>query len=174
MTLQSDVVVLVDRSAIQSVKLVVSSTVQLPGAALWTTRSNPKTERLPCKEGFAGLGWIVGWKKADFLGADVLRRQKAGELTRRLAAFEVRELAVHLHPDRLERAACRVRAFSACGGRNGCLNDIHQLKRGLDGAAGSRGYDECCDARGPPFFAVVSDDPGEVGFGVCCDDLCCG
>ena len=26
----------------------------------------------------ADLGWIVGWKKADFIGADVLRRQKAG------------------------------------------------------------------------------------------------
>ena len=29
----------------------------------------------------AGLGWIVGWKKDDFLGADVLRRQKAGALS---------------------------------------------------------------------------------------------
>ena len=25
----------------------------------------------------ADLGWIVGWKKDDFIGADVLRRQKA-------------------------------------------------------------------------------------------------
>ena len=35
---------------------------------------------------------------------------------------------------------------------------------GGDGAAGSRGYDECCDARGPPFLTVVTDDPGEVCF----------
>ena len=26
----------------------------------------------------ADLGWIVGWKKDDFIGAEVLRRQKAG------------------------------------------------------------------------------------------------
>jgi aminomethyltransferase len=38
----------------------------------------------------AGLGWIVGWKKSDFEGGDVLRRQKAGELTRKLATFEMR------------------------------------------------------------------------------------
>ena len=25
----------------------------------------------------ADLSWIVGWKKAEFIGADVLRRQKA-------------------------------------------------------------------------------------------------
>ena len=25
----------------------------------------------------ADLGWIVGWKKEEFIGADVLRRQKA-------------------------------------------------------------------------------------------------
>lgn len=45
----------------------------------------------------AGLGWIVGWTKADFLGADVLRRQKAGDLTRRLVAFEMRDRAIARH-----------------------------------------------------------------------------
>ena len=30
----------------------------------------------------ADLGWIVGWKKGEFLGADVLRRQKAGRRRR--------------------------------------------------------------------------------------------
>jgi aminomethyltransferase len=37
----------------------------------------------------AGLGWIVGWKKDAFLGADVLRRQKTDGVERRLAAFEM-------------------------------------------------------------------------------------
>ena len=45
----------------------------------------------------AGLGWIVGWKKSDFEGADVLRRQKGGELKRKLAPFEMRDRAIARH-----------------------------------------------------------------------------
>ena len=45
----------------------------------------------------AGLSWIVGWKKENFLGADVLRRQKAGELSRKLVAFEIRDRAIARH-----------------------------------------------------------------------------
>ena len=45
----------------------------------------------------AGLGWIVGWKKSDFEGADVLRRQKAGELKRKIAPFEIRDRAIARH-----------------------------------------------------------------------------
>jgi aminomethyltransferase len=45
----------------------------------------------------AGLGWIVGWKKDDFLGASVLREQKAGSLTRKLAGFEMRDRAIARH-----------------------------------------------------------------------------
>ena len=37
----------------------------------------------------ADLGWIVGWKKESFTGADVLRRQKAEGVQRKLAGFEV-------------------------------------------------------------------------------------
>jgi aminomethyltransferase len=37
----------------------------------------------------ADLGWIVGWKKQDFIGADVLRRQKAEGVSRKLAGFEM-------------------------------------------------------------------------------------
>jgi len=36
----------------------------------------------------ADLGWIVGWKKTDFLGADALRAQKAAGVSRRLVGFE--------------------------------------------------------------------------------------
>jgi aminomethyltransferase len=45
----------------------------------------------------AGLGWIVGWKKSDFEGASILRKQKAGELTRKLAPFEMRDRAIARH-----------------------------------------------------------------------------
>lgn len=45
----------------------------------------------------AGLGWIVGWKKEDFLGAETLRRQKGGGLERQLVPFEVKERAIARH-----------------------------------------------------------------------------
>ena len=37
----------------------------------------------------AGLGWIVGWKKAAFLGSGCLHDQKAGRLARKLVPFEL-------------------------------------------------------------------------------------
>ncbi len=39
----------------------------------------------------AGLGWIVGWNKGDFVGAGALRAQKASGAARRLAGFELIE-----------------------------------------------------------------------------------
>jgi aminomethyltransferase len=48
----------------------------------------------------AGLGWIVGWKKDAFLGHEVLRRQKAGALERKLVGFEMRERAIARHGHR--------------------------------------------------------------------------
>ncbi len=39
----------------------------------------------------AGLGWIVGWNKADGIGLDRLRAQKASGATRRLVGFEMVE-----------------------------------------------------------------------------------
>ena len=58
----------------------------------------------------AGLGWIVGWKKETFLGADRLRAQKAGALERKLAAFEMRDRAIarHGHPVLHNGAPCGV------------------------------------------------------------------
>jgi aminomethyltransferase len=48
----------------------------------------------------AGLEWIIGWKKDEFLGIDALRRQKAHGVERKLAAFEVKDrgIARHGHP----------------------------------------------------------------------------
>lgn len=45
----------------------------------------------------AGLGWIVGWKKESFLGADVLRRQKEEGVRRKLVGFEVLDRAIARH-----------------------------------------------------------------------------
>jgi aminomethyltransferase len=45
----------------------------------------------------ADLGWIVGWKKESFVGAEALRRQKQDGVARRLAGFEVTERAIARH-----------------------------------------------------------------------------
>jgi aminomethyltransferase len=45
----------------------------------------------------ADLGWIVGWKKDDFLGADVLRKQKAEGVSRKLVGFEMLDRAIARH-----------------------------------------------------------------------------
>jgi len=45
----------------------------------------------------ADLGWIVGWKKEAFTGADVLRRQKAEGVARKLIGFEVLDRAIARH-----------------------------------------------------------------------------
>jgi len=45
----------------------------------------------------ADLGWIVGWKKDDFIGADVLRRQKAEGTSKRISGFEMVDRAIGRH-----------------------------------------------------------------------------
>jgi aminomethyltransferase len=45
----------------------------------------------------ADLGWIVGWKKDAFIGADVLRRQKTDGVPRKLIGFEMLERAIGRH-----------------------------------------------------------------------------
>ena len=45
----------------------------------------------------ADLGWIVGWKKEEFIGADVLRAQKANGTSRKLVGFEMLERAIARH-----------------------------------------------------------------------------
>jgi aminomethyltransferase len=48
----------------------------------------------------ADLGWIVGWKKPEFLGRDVLHAQKANGVQRTLVGLEMvdRAIARHGHP----------------------------------------------------------------------------
>ena len=45
----------------------------------------------------ADLGWIVGWKKDEFIGADVLRRQKSEGTSRKLAGFEILDRGIARH-----------------------------------------------------------------------------
>jgi len=45
----------------------------------------------------ADLGWIVGWKKDDFIGADVLRRQKAAGVQRKIVGFEMMDRGIARH-----------------------------------------------------------------------------
>src|SRR5215208_7096802 len=45
----------------------------------------------------ADLGWIVGWNKESFTGADVLRRQKAEGTARKLIGFEVLDRGIARH-----------------------------------------------------------------------------
>jgi aminomethyltransferase len=45
----------------------------------------------------ADLGWMVGWNKGEFLGSDVLRRQKAEGVRRRLVGFEMLDRGIARH-----------------------------------------------------------------------------
>ena len=45
----------------------------------------------------ADLGWIVGWKKEEFIGAEVLRRQKEEGVPRKLVGFEVLDRGIARH-----------------------------------------------------------------------------
>ena len=45
----------------------------------------------------ADLGWIVGWRKESFVGADALRRQKQDGVRRKIVGFEVLDRAIARH-----------------------------------------------------------------------------
>jgi aminomethyltransferase len=45
----------------------------------------------------ADLGWIVGWKKGDFLGRETLEQQKADGAPRKLVGFEMLDRAIARH-----------------------------------------------------------------------------
>jgi aminomethyltransferase len=45
----------------------------------------------------ADLGWIVGWKKSDFIGKAALDRQKSAGLTRKLVGFEMTAVGIARH-----------------------------------------------------------------------------
>ena len=45
----------------------------------------------------ADLGWIVGWKKDEFIGHEMLRKQKAEGVARKIVGFEMRDRAIARH-----------------------------------------------------------------------------
>jgi aminomethyltransferase len=45
----------------------------------------------------ADLGWTVGWKKNEFIGAEVLRRQKQEGVPKKIVGFEVLDRAIARH-----------------------------------------------------------------------------
>src|SRR5438128_2958693 len=45
----------------------------------------------------ADLGWIVGWKKPDFIGAGALREQKARGVQRKIVGFEMIDRGIARH-----------------------------------------------------------------------------
>jgi aminomethyltransferase len=45
----------------------------------------------------ADLGWIIGWKKEGFLGADALRAQKAAGVSRKIVGFEMVDRGIARH-----------------------------------------------------------------------------
>ena len=45
----------------------------------------------------AGLGWIVGWDKPDFIGREALAAQREAGLTRRLVGFEMLDRGIARH-----------------------------------------------------------------------------
>ena len=45
----------------------------------------------------ADLGWIVGWNKCDFLGAEVLREQKMKGVRRKIVGFEMVDRGIARH-----------------------------------------------------------------------------
>jgi aminomethyltransferase len=45
----------------------------------------------------ADLGWIIGWKKGDFVGRDVLEAQKAGGVRRKIVGFEMLDRGIARH-----------------------------------------------------------------------------
>lgn len=45
----------------------------------------------------AGLGWIVGWDKPDFVGREALAAQRQAGLTRRLVGFEMLDRGIARH-----------------------------------------------------------------------------
>ena len=69
------------------------------------------------------------------------------------------ELAVHLDPDRLERALGRVPSGAPGGGGDGCGHDPRQLDRRLHGTGGDDGPG---DASGEALVAVDPQDAGQL------------
>jgi aminomethyltransferase len=61
----------------------------------------------------AGLSWIVGWGKADFIGASALREQRAGGVRRRIVGFEMVDRGIARHGYAIHLADARTSAVTS-------------------------------------------------------------
>ena len=84
------------------------------------------------------------------------------------------KLAVHLYAQRLERALGRMPSGAASRGRDGGLDDVHELPARLHRGRLPRSHDELRYAARPSLVRVGTDDPSEICCVVGVDDLCCG
>jgi aminomethyltransferase len=105
----------------------------------------------------ADLGWIVGWKKADFLGLDVLRRQKAEGVSRRLVGFELIDRGIARH-------GCPVLIEGALAGQVTSGTQTPFLKKAIGmayvpPAAATAGSEIALDVRGRQLKAKVVPMP---------------
>ena len=105
----------------------------------------------------AGLGWIVGWKKDAFIGADVLRRQKAEGLAHTLVAFEIGERAIARHGHPVMRGDAQVGVVTSGTFTPFLKKAIGFARVPADMAAVGTGFD--VDIRGRRARAVVVPEP---------------
>jgi aminomethyltransferase len=101
----------------------------------------------------AGLGWIVKLDKGDFIGRDVLVRQKEDGVRRRLVGFTMKERAIPRHGYELQHAGNAVGVVTS-GGHS------PSLEKGL-----GLGYAEAAHARAGTALDVVirgRPQPAEV------------
>ena len=97
---------------------------------------------------------------SEWYASTSTRPSRAEEVHRLVEAVgEVRQLAVHLHADRLERAARRVRAAPAGRRRDRVAHDVGELAR--RGERPGRD-DRMRDAAGEPLLAVARDHVREL------------
>ena len=84
--------------------------------------------------------------------------RKPPDLRTRRPRSQHLELVVDLDAQRLECPARRVRPVRRAAAGIAFLMTLDELTRGCQRVAAPRGYDECCDARGPPFLTVLAKD----------------
>jgi aminomethyltransferase len=61
----------------------------------------------------AGLGWIVGWKKDDFVGEAALRAQTVSGVPRRIVGFELLDPGIARHGHEVYAGATRIGVVSS-------------------------------------------------------------
>ena len=105
----------------------------------------------------AGLGWIIGWKKPDFIGKAALEAQKAAGVTRRIVGFEMAERGI-------ARAGCSIYVDGRNAGKVTSGTQTPFLKKAIGmgyvpAAASAPGQELEIDIRGRRVTATVVPTP---------------